>query len=171
MNHPDILLSRLAGVKPSGDGCWLARCPAHEDRDPSLSIRLNPDGRVLVNCFAGCCADDIMESVGLHTSDLYPEAPGKAYGAPVVLSWSRTTISTPERRAARLERTLRAFRAGSVPASDADDMDVYAMTYVELCLAEMARRKPLDPNSPAMLKLCKEWLIVRGLTKQPEVTL
>jgi putative DNA primase/helicase len=35
-------------------GGWVARCPAHEDRKPSLSIREADGGRVLVYCHAGC---------------------------------------------------------------------------------------------------------------------
>jgi putative DNA primase/helicase len=37
----------------SGSG-WAACCPAHDDRNPSLSICDSPDGRVLVKCHAGC---------------------------------------------------------------------------------------------------------------------
>jgi len=33
---------------------WMAPCPTHEDRDPSLSIRDADDGKVLVHCHAGC---------------------------------------------------------------------------------------------------------------------
>jgi hypothetical protein len=33
---------------------WMARCPAHDDREPSLSIREADDGKVLVHCHAGC---------------------------------------------------------------------------------------------------------------------
>ena len=33
------ILDRLDGVRPTGDGRWIARCPAHDDRSPSLSIR------------------------------------------------------------------------------------------------------------------------------------
>jgi hypothetical protein len=36
-----------------GNG-WTARCPAHDDRNPSLSITEDRDGRVLLHCFAGC---------------------------------------------------------------------------------------------------------------------
>jgi hypothetical protein len=42
----------LSGRK-AGSG-WTARCPAHEDRTPSLSIRDSDDGKVLVRCHAGC---------------------------------------------------------------------------------------------------------------------
>jgi putative DNA primase/helicase len=42
----------LAGRK--GSGGWMARCPAHDDREPSLSICDGSDGKVLVRCHAGC---------------------------------------------------------------------------------------------------------------------
>ena len=54
----------------STDG--LARCPAHEDRSPSLSIRERDDGMVLINCFAGCGAIDILDALGLQWSALFP---------------------------------------------------------------------------------------------------
>ena len=72
----ELLLSRLDRVKQSGDGRWLARCPAHEDRGPSLSIRETDDGRVLVHCFAGCNTPDVLASVGLSLPDLFPERVG-----------------------------------------------------------------------------------------------
>ena len=34
--------------------CWMARCPAHDDSTPSLSIRETRDGKLLVHCHAGC---------------------------------------------------------------------------------------------------------------------
>lgn len=66
------LLDRLDGVRRTGDRRWLARCPAHEDRSPSLSIRETDDGRTLVHCFGGCHVGDVVESVGLELSDLMP---------------------------------------------------------------------------------------------------
>jgi putative DNA primase/helicase len=33
---------------------WMAQCPAHDDRTPSLSIRDTDGGQVLVHCHAGC---------------------------------------------------------------------------------------------------------------------
>lgn len=49
----DGVLGALEGVQRSGGG-WVARCPAHQDREPSLSIGQGADGRVLLHCFAGC---------------------------------------------------------------------------------------------------------------------
>jgi len=64
------LLDRLDGVRANGPGRWLARCPAHEDRSPSLSIR-EADDRTLVHCFAGCEVHDVIAAVGLTLADLF----------------------------------------------------------------------------------------------------
>lgn len=66
-------LSRLDKVKRTGAGRYQARCPAHDDRGPSLSIRELDDGRVLVHCFAGCDVHSVLASVGLDISALFPE--------------------------------------------------------------------------------------------------
>lgn len=72
------LLARLEGVRPSG-GQWIARCPAHEDRSPSLSVAAEGD-RLLVHCYAGCRAEDVMGALGLGLSDLWE---GERLRAPV----------------------------------------------------------------------------------------
>lgn len=54
---------------PSG---WTSRCPAHEDRNPSLTIGEGRDGRVLLNCQAGCQPRAVVEALGLTWSDLFP---------------------------------------------------------------------------------------------------
>ena len=64
------LLDRLSGVRPTRTGRWIARCPAHEDHSPSLSIRDVGD-RVLVHCFSGCPVGDVLSAVGLTLADLY----------------------------------------------------------------------------------------------------
>ncbi len=67
------LLSRLDGVKSTGADSWIAQCPAHKDKSPSLSVRTTDD-KVLVHCHAGCTAADIVAAVGLTLADLYNEA-------------------------------------------------------------------------------------------------
>jgi len=42
--------------------CWMTRCPAHDDHNPSLSIR-EVDGKVLLHCHAGCSQRDVIEAV------------------------------------------------------------------------------------------------------------
>ncbi len=69
----DTLLSQLAGVKRTGINRWLACCPAHPDRHPSLNVRELDDGRVLVKCFAGCSVEEVLDAVGLEFDALFPE--------------------------------------------------------------------------------------------------
>jgi hypothetical protein len=68
----DALLSRLNGVRQTGPGRWNARCPAHDDRSPSLAIRELEDGRVLVHCFASCAVEDVLAALGLEWDALFP---------------------------------------------------------------------------------------------------
>jgi hypothetical protein len=67
------LLDRLDRLKQTAPACWLARCPAHEDHSPSLSIRALDDGRLLLHCFAGCGTDEVLAALGLQLRDLYPK--------------------------------------------------------------------------------------------------
>lgn len=69
----DDLLSRLDKVKDKGAGRWSARCPAHDDKSPSLVIRELADGRILLHCFTGCSVDSVVAAIGLELSDLFPE--------------------------------------------------------------------------------------------------
>jgi hypothetical protein len=48
---------------PAGRRSGLIRCPGHEDRHPSLSWKIGTDDRVLLNCFAGCSFEQIVEAV------------------------------------------------------------------------------------------------------------
>lgn len=68
----DNFVSRLQKAKRTGKNSWLACCPAHDDKHPSMSITEGDDGRVLVKCFAGCSIDEITGSVGMDISELYP---------------------------------------------------------------------------------------------------
>jgi hypothetical protein len=65
------ILDRLDYVRPTAPGKWVARCPAHEDRSPSLSIRQLDDGRVLLYDFGGCETEDVLTALGLTMSDLF----------------------------------------------------------------------------------------------------
>jgi hypothetical protein len=69
----EALLSRLDGVKSTGARRWIGRCPAHDDRSPSLAVRELEDGRVLLHCFADCAVEDVLTAVGLTFDALYPD--------------------------------------------------------------------------------------------------
>lgn len=65
------MLSRLEGVKRSGKG-WIARCPAHADRSPSLSIAEGSNDTVLLHCFGGCEPASVLAAIGMELADLFP---------------------------------------------------------------------------------------------------
>ncbi len=74
MLNIEKILTRLTLVKKTGDGRYLARCPAHEDRSPSLSIK-EADDKILIRCFAGCDIESVLAALGLDFSDLFPPRP------------------------------------------------------------------------------------------------
>ena len=65
----DDLLSRLDGVRQRG-AKWSGRCPAHDDRTPSLSISEGDKG-VLLKCWAGCTTQEICTTLGIGQADLF----------------------------------------------------------------------------------------------------
>ena len=75
----DQLLNQLDRVKQTGQGKWLARCPAHDDKSPSLAIKEVGD-RILLHCFAGCGVTEVLNAVGLDMADLFPDRVIDPYG-------------------------------------------------------------------------------------------
>lgn len=69
----EALLANLRKVKPNGPGKWMACCPAHGDKHPSLAIRELDDGRVLIHCFTGCEPLAVLDAAGLTFADVMPE--------------------------------------------------------------------------------------------------
>ena len=63
-------LARLEGVHRTGNQA-SAICPAHEDNAPSLSVSTGRDGKILLNCHAGCTSREIVEALGLTLEDLF----------------------------------------------------------------------------------------------------
>lgn len=68
----ESILAHLQRVRKRQVGQWSACCPAHEDKTPSLSVRETSDGAVLLHCFAGCTAAEIIAALGLEMADLFP---------------------------------------------------------------------------------------------------
>ena len=61
----------LGGARRAGNS-WLAHCPAHDDRTPSLALNDSPDGKVLIHCHAGCSQADVIAALkarGLWSAD------------------------------------------------------------------------------------------------------
>lgn len=72
----DDYLDRLEQCKPAGTDRWKALCPAHEDKTPSLSIKVDK-GKVLLKCFSGCTYEQINAALNLDKP-----APPKAKAKP-----------------------------------------------------------------------------------------
>jgi hypothetical protein len=68
------LIARLQRVSQHGPNRWRACCPSHESkhRTQSLSVRELSDGTLLLKCFNGCDAGQIVDAVGLTLKDLFP---------------------------------------------------------------------------------------------------
>ncbi len=73
MTRPiDKILPLLDRVKKTGSDRWVSCCPAHDDKRPSLSIKEADDGKVLLKCWTGCGAAEIVNAMGLSLADLFP---------------------------------------------------------------------------------------------------
>src|SRR5438094_4953229 len=66
----ELIARALKGKRVGRD--FAAHCPAHDDRNPSLSIKDSKDGRILVKCHAGCTQRAVIDK--LRELDLWPEA-------------------------------------------------------------------------------------------------
>lgn len=74
-NRPvTAVLEKLDRVRKSSETKWTARCPAHEDRNPSLSVAEGDDGRVLLQCFAGCPIESVVGAIGMRMTDLFEDS-------------------------------------------------------------------------------------------------
>lgn len=69
----DDLRPRLEAVQLTSRG-YIARCPAHADKSPSLSVR-EAGSRILLHCFGGCEPEEIVAALGLAMRDLFTDTP------------------------------------------------------------------------------------------------
>lgn len=67
----EAFLSRLKGVKRNGRDGYMALCPGHADKNPSLHITVSQDGKILLKCFAGCETQTIVAAIGIEIQDLF----------------------------------------------------------------------------------------------------
>ena len=117
------LLDRLDKLKSTAADRWIARCPAHDDRGPSLSVRL-VDDRILIHCFAGCDAIDVVNAVGLELADLFED--------------SRTTSSVKHSYKPTHRR---------IPATDALAAIDHEAHVVAIIAADMQGQKDIDNDT------------------------
>jgi len=66
LEHPSL----EGSARSAGNG-YVAVCPVHDDNEASLGITEGDDGRILLQCYAGCTTPDIVAEMGLRMSDLF----------------------------------------------------------------------------------------------------
>lgn len=131
--NAETLLALLSNVRETGAASWRADCPnGHSHARGSLSIAETTDGTVLLHCFVGCGAAEIVHAVGLELRDLFPE---------------KISNPTPEgRRAAR-----EAFRRSAWTAA----LGVLAREAIVVRIAgnDLLTGRPPNPADDARLTL------------------
>lgn len=124
----DLVLDKLGDYKLSskgGKGNWVACCPAHDDKRPSLAITEAEDGRILIHCRAGCTSLDVVYALGLDMKDLFPKPIADHKGLP------------------RLKRPFSMAQAFELARYDA--------LYVAQCNRMLLDGEPLEPEAYAEL--------------------
>jgi putative DNA primase/helicase len=123
-----------------GESSWVARCPAHDDRHPSLSIAEGADGRLLLRCFAGCSWSAIKTA--LEARSLWPEREVSAPRSPRLwkISQDRSPRVPEPDKLRMLERVWR----NTTPAPG---------TIVEIYLRSRSITTPVPP----MLRQARLW--------------
>src|SRR4051794_10229705 len=81
------LSARGAAIRGHGD-YWMAQCPSHPDRAPSLSVREGDDGRALVYCQAGCSFDAVLAELSLDRADVSADRRAPVREAEVVYRYT-----------------------------------------------------------------------------------
>jgi len=130
------LLSRLDKVRSSGSNRYLACCPAHEDRSPSLAIS-SADDRLLIHCFAGCSPDEILTALDLDMSALFDEP----------LRHTKPLTSAQEQRLAK-QQGHKIFRATA---------------FLEIVTSALKAREFVTPEEISKARSAKSYLQSVGL--------
>lgn len=74
MTAPEF--AALLHAKQIRRGHWIAKCPSHADRRPSLSIAEGRKQPVVFRCMSqGCTQDEVLKAMGLTWRDLMGERP------------------------------------------------------------------------------------------------
>jgi putative DNA primase/helicase len=106
-------IAKALGGRKAGGG-WIARCPTHDDRDPSLSIRDADGGKVLVRCHAGCDQQKVIAALKARGIWL---GSGRRRGTVIRSQPSPAAKDEPDRDDAERTRTALRLWGASVPAT------------------------------------------------------
>src|SRR5215469_2998522 len=84
----EAVLQRFRGVRRNGSG-WKACCPAHDDKNPSLSIT-ECDEKILLHCHAGCTVGAILAALHMDAKELFGDAPKRKQKQQIVATYDYT---------------------------------------------------------------------------------
>lgn len=133
MHKIELLLNALNKVKQTGKDQWLACCPVHDDKNPSMSISVK-DGKVLCHCHScGANGSDAVQAVGLSTAEVF-------YGAE---PWEFTDTAEREKYAAKHE----------------NHKIWKAKNYLEIAQAHLNQGLPITPQEKEKIERYRRYLI------------
>lgn len=144
------VLERLTGAKESSNG-RTACCPGHDDRQPSLSVREQDDGRVLLHCFSGCGIEAICDGMGLSLADLF--------------DGSSDTMSTQPSKT-REKRGFRRHERESCEKPEFAELDE-AIRAAEERLGPVSHRYDYHDQTNALVGVVLRWDRADGKTFRP----
>ena len=101
----EVIISKLDKVRRIGNKRFMACCPSHNDKTPSLGIEELSDGRILMNCFAGCDVTEVLHSIGLTMTDLFP---GGSLGN--FKGWQQLQEQMAESKEKKKQKTLSTYK-------------------------------------------------------------
>ena len=134
LNPLELLLSRIGSYKPAGKG-YRSTCVSCGGKSAKLSISVADNGAVLLNCFGGCTAAEVLAAVGMTLGDLVPER--------------LRPMTETERRDARDRARVTGWQAAlEVLCKEA--------AIVHLAQRQLARWHVLSEEDDARLKLAEE---------------
>ena len=107
-------IAKALGGRKAGSG-WIARCPAHDDRNPSLSLSTGRDGKVLVRCHAGCDQAQVIDA--LRARGLWEQREWHSISRRTFKAHQQKNTPTDRSDTDKTEYALRIWRA-TVPASN-----------------------------------------------------
>jgi hypothetical protein len=135
------LLGKLQKVKSRGRDSWVACCPSHDDKSPSLKIDIK-GGKILIKCWSGCGVEDILGAVGLDFSDIMPDNP----------VYQRSSGKKP-----------------TIYASDALRILKVEAMVITLCAIDIKQNKPINDEDHSRVILAMER--INTMMEASEVTL
>jgi hypothetical protein len=130
----DALLPRLHTCRQFGKG-WRADCPTGHKSHGTLAITEAETGNVLLHCFAGCSASDILAAIGLELADLYPV---------------RIKPQTPEQQREQRQTFMQAGWAAAIGVLSRE------ATIVQIAAIAIARGELLDDGDIARVKMASD---------------